>query len=804
MPLLTIFPVAVTGWRGAAADIDEGVATHDSDGTYIDDKGPDCTSLPGTNTSLNGTVSFPAPNNPVGTKIRYLTVKVAYRTTKNTTSANGLAMSLFWTDSVAANNAGPSAFCLSKSYQAKSGPVGTVQPNGVGSDTVSGISVQIQGEIGTPGSCAEENRGCQIRITAMEIEVFYESPGGGDGGGGGGSGIGPISATDQLTFTESLAVVSGTGSTSSISATESLTFSETASFVSSQGNIATGRTDIACRACGTFVPVREDLILYADGHAQPVTWDGVSATTTSLAQPKKLQFPVSSRNRVFLYGDEPYDTGTVTTVAGSTQLILNTGNWPAGVLGKPIAIEGVNFVRSDGTLNCQAVITVINNTLATVSDAPDTSFAAANFIVFGATAGAELQWSADGDHVTWTDPVIPVNQFDGDLPTGAFALADWVIVCKRRWTGRFDWAIDPRLPPNGDGLLSTIAEERGLVSNKSVVVLEGTAYLMDQQPNYFWFTRGGALFPFDIGLPIKNALEAGGEYEIDWTKSACWFAWHSPKPNSVCFAATLKGESYPRVVFEYMRPNIDGLLGPDAQAAYWVVRIYHHYIRGAVNAVDSAGVIRAFIACADRDSPTSIWVTEDDNEFGDMATGFASGTVVSQTDSKTLVVGKHTALHKGSLIEIDRSQTRTISTDNGNTITVSADITGNVALKKWRAGFRPKARFRTVYIEPQPNWARARMEAAYCHWEKSNADAELKLIVRSDANADWAKELGASADSTGTFQATERVTGLAPGVSGYAIDVELDLVSPDGKDPVRSLEMLVRKFRTPPLGDPAE
>lgn len=604
------------------------------------------------------------------------------------------------------------------------------------------------------------------------------------------------SSSEVISLTETGTVPEGTSTTSGSEKLE-LTDSATVDQVPPdpidperpppQLELVTGRSDITCRAhCGSFARVREELTAFADGIGNLLLWDGVADTAESVSTAPKLPFVVSLRDRLFLFGDLALTTGTVDTVAGIKSITRTDASWGASVAGKPIAISGAKF----GTA-CQTLIELVAGTVATLREPPDISGSGLGYAVFGDAGSSRVQWSAANDPRDWTASALSVGPLDGDIPTGAFTMGDFLVMGKRSKMYRLDWENDPATDP----ILTQLFDNRGLVAHGAVVVLEGTAYIMDQQPSYFYVSRGGRFQPFDIGNPVRRLIDPGGSYELDWGKSGCWFAWWNPQEEAVCWAATLKGESYPRVVFTYHRPQIEGSDEPGR----WTVRTYSHYILAAANGQGADGVMRAYLAVADPDKTDRVYLVSDDGTYGDMALGAYSGTVSKQTDNKKYDLGSHTKLRKGSLVEID-GESHSVDSDDGTIVTLNANFSKNVDGKTWRAGWRAEVTFRTIYLNPSPTWGRVRLEQVYSNWERVNSGARLRLSVLSDGHTGMDTILGGGgSDDYGFPRQSDRVVSLGVGVEGYSVQAEIKLLSPDGLDRVHDAVFLVRKYPPPEI-----
>lgn len=758
------------GWTGAYTDVDDSVDSHDGDLTYVER--PINVGVGGPTFSLE---------NPGGTAPY---TKAKLRAVLRYVATGGVPPSEAGVD--VRDSSGNLVFFFTADPPTSS--YALYEATKTGSFTqaeVNGWRVELRGG----GKYTSE----AVRFTAIEL-VLTDS--------GSGAGNASLSWSDTVQFSDAW-TVAGDGASTSNAWSDTVTFADTWALTSSggggsgdgTGGIATGRTDIACRTCGTIVQVTESLVFYADGNGTPVTWDGVSASATTVTGAPTLPYPVAMRNRVFLFGEQNYLTGTVQTTSGITTVQFSTAP-PSTALGKAIAIDGVAFGTN---LACQTTITSLNGVLATLAQSPNQNFPTAEFIVFGGSGGAQLRWSADGNHTTWTDAGVSIGPLDGDLATGAFALGGFLILAKRSKTYRFDYDFDPN--DDTQRAWPVMSDSRGLVANRSAVVIEGTAYLMDAQPNYFWVTRGGANFPFDIGRGIRNVLDPGGEYEPDWGKSSCWFGWYSPIPKSVCWAFTKLGENYPRFAAEYMTPNIEG----GDEPGRWSIREYHHYIRGAINAVGADGVNRPWLICADRDDPDSMFLAADSNVYGDMAKASSTGTVTKQTSNTVIQLPVHTAFQVGSLIEIN-GQTRTVSADDKVNVTVSLGWTVTVEGKKYRAGYRPRASFKTIDVSPEPGYGLVTIAQVACIYHAVHADSELKVRVLADGRTHDPDPLSGALSDASDFPKTDRLSTVLSGIDGYECSIQITLLSPGGSesDSVLSCDIVRLKETESPYGEPSD
>jgi hypothetical protein len=544
--------------------------------------------------------------------------------------------------------------------------------------------------------------------------------------------------------------------------------------------VGAGVSDIQCfGTCGTFARPTENDLIFADGITYPQLWNGVSGATTELTTAKILPFVVVSANRVFLYGSEPYNTGRVATTAGVATVTHDTTDWPATVVGKPISVDGVTWGGK-----CSATIVSVAGKVATVTAAASATVSSAVYVVFRGTSGDILQWTDAGSPSSFRTATFAVGQTDGDISTGAFAIGTSVYCAKRSILYRFDWFPDPEDEPN----LAVVTDLHGMVGAKSVAVVEGTAYVMDQNKPYLYATRGGQLFSFEIGGPIANALQPGGVAELDWDAGSCWFAWHSPIPDSICWAATLKGEPLPRVVIEYFRPAIEG----SGEAGVLALRVYNHYLLDAVNTIFPDGTRKVALLVADPNDTTKTWLAHDEGLFGDMAAVAQSGTV-TQIDNGNLVVGAHTPLQAGDLVEVSTGRIFSVSGDDGNTITLVNKATADVAGLTWRAGWRPTVRWRSIWLSPEPIWALTDVQELALAFTRVSAEALLKVrTYNEDGPGLWDTVLGGGRED-GSADITEATARVAPGTRGYQVGIEIQLESPQGQDMVHAAYATVRK-----------
>lgn len=803
MPTVTIQPNAVAlsvfDWTGTFTDVDEGVSTHDTDLTYI--------SRSVSSSELDDGCELQFENSTAATLFSTARVRVMYRYVYPILSPENPVIDVdlrIGTTSVAkvsfSTRADPARHADVDDYDIVRTSNNYTElwfetdnnGNGFTQAEVASLVVRLQGS-----SNISPN---EHRVTAVEIVLEYSE-------GGGSGGTTPVSFSDGFTIGDSWNV-SGTDAINQASWSEGFVFSESWTISRSEGsggddivpgadNNPPARTDTACRSCGTFAQVTESLIFYADGFAVPVVWNGVSTNATAISGAKLLPYVVAHRDRVWLYGDEPYVTGTVQTTAGITTIQFSTAP-PAGILSKSISISGVTFGTNE---QCSAIVTSVNGVQATLSLAPNQSLGTANFIVFSGTAGATLQWSDENNHASWTDTEMAVGRLDGDIPTGIASVSGFLLLFKRTKTWRFDYGIDPS--DINDRALVVSSETRGLVAHRCCVVVEGTAYCLDQFGSgaAWWITRGGALFPIEIGGDISDVTAQGEEYELDWSKSSCWFGVYEPNTNSIWWFCTRMGDNYPKVAFVYNRPSVEG----GDEPGRWMIHEFDHPCIMGVTAVGRDGVMRAFVACADPDNEDSLYLAALSGSYGDMATSSQSGTVRRKISNTVLDLGLHTELHAGSLVEIN-GEKRTVESDDTVqvTFTSSWDLTV-VENKPWKAGWKPIATFKSIFISPDPAFAKVTVSQVAILTTFSNDDCVARLGIESDGNTQWFPVLAGAQNNTAAFPNDTVMAFLNPGVSGYRISIQLTLESPGGdQDYINSVDVLRHKRTDPTSGWPSE
>lgn len=787
MPETTVLPDAVTlgvHATGAYTDIDEGVASHNGNIDYIQ--------LTSVGSSV--VIDFASPSGtPPYTRICFRAVVsnssgVQYVTVTATLLIDGAAVNEATIDMLSGTGFGIISVCTAVSSYTQAQANGASLRIRISSAKEGGVT-----DLEDPSIAAAAS----ARVTAADMTVEWADATG-------------LSFAEGVIFGD-VWTVAGAGAANSPTWSDTVQFADTWAVTRTagggSGDIVPGpsdnpaaRTNLACRSCGSMTQVTESLIFYADGFASPVTWDGASASATTVSGAKLLPYVVAHRDRVWLFGEEPYVTGTVKTVAGVTQIEFSTAP-PAGVLGKNIAISDVKFGPDS---HCQSTIINVNGVLATLSTAPNFNYDAAKFIIFSGTAGSTLQWSDANDHTSWTDAVLPVGRLDGDIPTGIASVSGFVMLFKRSKTYRFDYGTDPN--DTNDRALVVSSETRGLVAHRCCVVIEGTAYCMDQFGSGdgqagWWITRGGALFPIEIGGDVSPVTASGETYQLDWSKSSCWFGVYEPQTNSVWWFCTKQGDNLPKVAFIYNRPQVEG----GDESGRWMLAEFEHPCIAGVTAVGHDGVMRAYIVCADPNNEETLYLTALANAYGDMATSSQTGTVAKQVSGTVLDLGKHVTFHAGMLVEINGVK-RTVKSDTGIQVTFSTTWgTTEVVDKTWRAGWKPKATFKTIYISPEPSYTTTTVSQCHALFIRGNTDAELRIGFESDGGVNWLPVLGGAADATGRFANYERLVSMNVGISGYEISMILELLSPGGADDmVHAVDILRHKRKYPASELPSE
>lgn len=790
-------------WTGAVTNIDEGTLSHDSDATTI--------SVSGVNQPVGltdaATIDFA---DPTITGVTEFTVNTVFKSsnTYGTCSdpiilviealINGVTQKFTYTQSdgstATTTKVGTAAkkgyyFRLSLTYKKSDNGGGVWSAAEINSLQVRLTSYEARTLRPVAAGCISGVE--DLFITAVDVAVNNGTTGQ------------PPAITEAVQFSDSFRVDGSGVSNPGLSISEEVSFSDAWAVggdgaggsgggdVGDDGTgnpIDTGRTDMTCRSCGTFARVTEALIVYADGFGVPVSWDGISNSVTDLSSAKVLQFVAASRGRLALYGEEPYNSGTVTTIAGN-KVITTSASWAASLVGKTLSINGVTFGESE---LCSSVIKSINGTAVTLTTVPNHSVSGGQFIVYGGSGGSVVQLSNENDHATFDASAIPVGQSDGDISTGLFALDDFLVCTKRGRTYRVDWADDFSDVNPEQVLVTELADAKGCVGPHAGVVREGQLYLMDFCPPYFWATRGARGFWIDLGLPVTPLISPGGDYELDFTKSFCWPSWWSPIPDSICWACTLLGEPYPRVVFEYFKPQTEG----GEEPGRWSVRVYHHYVMSAENSVGSDGVCRAWLTLADRQDPNTVWIVTDDGKYGDMATHSASGTVTRRVSPKVLDLGHHVAMERGAVLEIDGEEAVILSTSTDE-VTLDADFSfsdDEIVGKTWRGGWRAPVTFRTIHLFPEPGMFHSAVEQVHCAF--AHNDGILELSVFSDEDDAFSPTV-AHGEYTPTadvrFTGTGRLVSLSPNISGYNTQVELRMQTPDGTDMVYTVDIVCGK-----------
>lgn len=319
--------------------------------------------------------------------------------------------------------------------------------------------------------------------------------------------------------------------------------------------------------------------------------------------PSHKRSVVHHNDRMFLAVECPYKRGHVEATHGSATIQGIGTNWPSTFVGRKI-----NIVGADRTYE----ITAVDTTLQQVTISQPYASATDKFLPYTIRAApAErrlVYFSGAGMPHAWKATDAISLQEDGDELTGMFVMGTFIYLVERRHIYRFTFKNDPLV--DGYAFLSA---HRGALSQRVVVVVDDTAYMMDD--------RGIHAFLNDersepISSPINDMFRPGGSgLKVNLTGKDLFHAAHFPSQEVIRWFVTLEGTRFPRhaLCYSYVR-------------RHWWIEEYPH--RVTASCVATLEVPRTLVGT----ERTSVSVLESDTlDYTDAD----QGTVRGQVDSAT-------------------------------------------------------------------------------------------------------------------------------------------------------------------------
>jgi hypothetical protein len=249
--------------------------------------------------------------------------------------------------------------------------------------------------------------------------------------------------------------------------------------------------------------------------------------------PSTKPFLAFHLNRMWAAGEQPYAEGSAAVVRFSAAVAGYGTNWPASLAGRFFYVPGAS--RSYEI----AAVDPVAQTLTLAEPWEDAGDPFAEYAVRPAPAEAGLVYFSEaGLPEAWP----PTNALslpeDGDEVTALMPYRSFLYVLKRRQMYRVTAQADPLL----DGFVFR-AVGRGCVNHRSWVVVEQTAYLMDEAGVYRF--SGGDEAEV-LSTPVQNLFRRDDPRSICWAAARYFHAAYDPSQEVIRWYVSLRGEYLPR------------------------------------------------------------------------------------------------------------------------------------------------------------------------------------------------------------------------------------------------------------------
>jgi hypothetical protein len=268
--------------------------------------------------------------------------------------------------------------------------------------------------------------------------------------------------------------------------------------------------------------------------------NGFPLANTNAPPPAHKAVVAHHLGRMFATVERGYTQGGVIVTNGSATVTGINTEWTAAFAGRFLWVVGASQSYQIQSVNVAAQTLTLTVNYADATDA----FAA--YGVRPATAERRLvYYSAAGRPQSW--PVIYAVSLteDGDELTGLMSMGSFLYLVERRHLYRFTFQSDP----GQDGFVF-LAAVRGCINNRCWVVVEDTAYMLDEAGIHAF--SGGQSQP--ISNPIQQMFLPEGETTyINWQASDLFHASWAPAEEVIRWFVCLSGEYLPRhaVCFDY-------------------------------------------------------------------------------------------------------------------------------------------------------------------------------------------------------------------------------------------------------------
>ncbi len=242
-------------------------------------------------------------------------------------------------------------------------------------------------------------------------------------------------------------------------------------------------------------------------------------------------------DRMFLAGEEVITDGCISITNGSATVQGIGTDWKDTFVGRFLWVDG-----GDQPYEISAV-SEADQTLTLTSNYAGTTSPYALYAIRPALPRRRLVFFSEaGQPESWPTTNAVSVQEDSDEITALMPKGSFLYILCRRHTYRITFQDDP----TQDGFVF-FATGRGCVNKRSWVLVDETAYLMDEAGIY---SLGGGQDVQDVSLAIQDLFETGPArlrpYKIHWAAARYFHAVYDPGQKVVRWFVTLSGQDLPR------------------------------------------------------------------------------------------------------------------------------------------------------------------------------------------------------------------------------------------------------------------
>ena len=399
-----------------------------------------------------------------------------------------------------------------------------------------------------------------------------------------------------------------------------------------------------------FYSTRSDSNLAAQTAVPILTAAGKISANVYDRPPNHKLVMAHQGGRMFAAVDVPYSRGSCKVTYGSLTVTGVGTEWTTSMAGRFLYIVGettsyeIDSVGAADTLTLLTAYTGTTDNFAvyTIKPAP----AEKKQIYFSEAALPEA----------WPPTYVFSLQEDGDEPTGLMIKGSFVYIMERRHIYQFSFQSDPAV----DGSVFYKAP-RGCVNHRCSVVVEDTAYMLDEQGVHAYEGGNGSS---PVSKQIQDVFRPNGtaSHRINWAGAANFHAAHFQPQEVVRWFVCLSGMTLPMHALCY-----------DYRHQRWWVEEFPFPITSSV-VVTIGGQLTVLLASQAK-KIFAMWQGTLDGP--DPASGTVRGTATSSTlvsisdtaatFASSRLVGSPVAIVDGT----GKNQIRIISAVSGTTITVT-------------------------------------------------------------------------------------------------------------------------------------